>query len=457
MSKPAARAFALPIALALAGAAALVPAAAHAVESGQVGVLPTWAVSGSSGAYTATPTFPASTGFPATTVTSTGSTLASPSGVTAFLGAGTDFGAEYGTTRSQPYLTLSPAGSSNSVTDISFDGAPPSGWGFALGDIDADWAFIQAFSDAAQTSPLPPAAVGFRSTGNYCAATPKPGACAGGPFTDAPVWVTAPESFDGIDYVPGTLRGNSLPGSPATTRDTAGAYGWFQPDATVRSIRITFGIRDGFPTAQLWLASPAPKVVITGTVTTPDPPAGLVVPEGTTVQIEDPDGTPLLDIEDQPLTVPVDPETGTYTVELEQSEAGYVAEVIVPTGYVAPEPVPLPGLPEDPETLEATAPPVVIEPVVTPTPTPTPTLTPTPTPTPTPTATPSATPSPASPTASPASPTASPASPTASPAGAPQLAESGASGGPQVALSAGALVAAGLVFATVGGIRARRC
>src|SRR6478736_5896686 len=268
MPKPGARAMLLSLALALAGAVALTPSAASAVGSGQVGVFPTWTVSGSSGAYTATPTFPASAGFPATTVTSTGSTLASPSGVTAFLGAGTDFGAEYGTSRSQPYLTLSPAGSSNSVTSISVAGAPPAGWGFALGDIDADWAFIQVFSDAAQTSPLPLASLGFQSAGNYCTATPKPGACTSGPYTDAPVWVTAPETFDGISYVPGTLRGNSMPGAPAVTRDTAGAYGWFQPDPAVRSIRITFGIRDGFPTAQLWLASPAPKVVITGTVTT---------------------------------------------------------------------------------------------------------------------------------------------------------------------------------------------
>jgi len=409
MPKPALRALLMSTALALAGAVALAPAAG-AVEPGQVGVFPVWSVSGASGAFTATPTFPASAGFPATTVTSTGSTLASPSGVTAFLGAGTDFGAEYGTSRSQPYLTLAPAGTSNSVTDIRFDGAPPAGWGFALGDVDADWAFIQVFSDAAQTMPLPVSAAGFQSAGNYCAATPKPGACTNAPYTDAPVWVTAPETFDGIDYVPGTLRGNSMPGAPSATRDTAGAYGWFQPDASVRGIRITFGIRDGFPTAQLWLAAPAPKVVITGTVTTPDAPAGAAAPAGTAVQIEQPNGEPLLDIEDQPLTVPVDPATGTYTVELEQSEAGYLAEVIVPPGYVVPDPVPLPGLPDDPETLAAAAPPVIIEPVA---------VTPTPEP---------------------------PAPPAPAPAAAPQLAESGGSADPVLLGIAGALVAAGLAL-----------
>ena len=283
-----------------------------------------------------------------------------------------------------PTSRCSPAGSGNSVTSLSFDGAPPAGWGFALGDIDADWAYIEAFSAPDLSAPLPLTALGFQSAGNYCNASPRPGACANPPYTDAPVWVTAPESFDGIDYIPGTLRGNSLPGAPAATRDTSGAYAWFQPDASVRSIRITFGIRDGAPTAQLWLASPAPKVVITGTVTTPDAPAGSLAPEGTVVQIQQPDGEPLLDIEDQPLTVPVDPATGEYTVELEQAEAGYQAAVIVPPGYTAPAPVPLPGLPEDPETLTATAPVIVIEPTpATPSPssdTPAPAVVPEPTP-----------------------------------------------------------------------------
>jgi hypothetical protein len=408
MPKPAVRMLLMSTALALASVVTLTPGAG-AVEPGQVGVFPTWSVSGSSGAFTATPAFAASAGFPATTVTSTGSTLGSPSGVTAFLGAGTDFGAEYGTSRSQPYLTLAPAGTSNSVTDITFDGAPPAGWGFALGDIDADWAFIQAFSDTAQTASLPITALGFQSAGNYCAATPKPGACTSAPYTDAPVWVTAPETFDGINYVPGTLRGNSMPGAPGATRDTAGAYGWFQPDASVRSIRITFGIRDGFPTAQLWLASPAPKVVISGTVTTSDAAA---VPAGTVVQIEQPNGEPVLDIEDQPLTVPVDPATGAYTVELEQSEAGYLAAVIVPPGFVTPDPVPLPGLPDDPATLAATAPPVVIQPVV---------VTPTPEP--------------------------SAPAPAPAPAAGPQLAESGGSADPLLLAIASALLAAGLAFA----------
>ncbi|MFK4837086.1 hypothetical protein ACI3KY_15280 [Microbacterium sp. ZW T2_14] len=365
MPQPTARASMTVTVIAVAAALSVAPGAALAVEPDEVGVFPTWSVSGSSGAFSATPTFPASAGFPATTLTSTGSTLASPSGVTAFLGAGTDFGAEYGTTRSQPYLTLSPAGSANSETTISFDGAPPAGWGFTLGDIDADWAYIEAFSTPGLSGPLPFTSLGFQSAGNYCNASPRPGACANPPYTDVPVWVTAPEFFDGTNYTPGTLRGNSLPGAPAATRDTSGAYAWFQPDPSVRSIRITFGIRDGSPSGQLWLAAPAPKVVITGTVTTPGAPAGALAPEGTVVQILEADGEPVLDIEDQPLTVPVDSATGSYTVELEQAEAGYQGAVIVPPGYIAPAPVALPGLPDDPETLTAIAPAIVVEAVPT--------------------------------------------------------------------------------------------
>ena len=84
-------------------------AAALAVDSGQVGVFPSWTVSGVTGAFTAAPAFPDAAGFPATSLTTTSTTLASPSGVTAFLGAGTAFGTEYGSTRAQPYLTIAPA------------------------------------------------------------------------------------------------------------------------------------------------------------------------------------------------------------------------------------------------------------------------------------------------------------------------------------------------------------
>lgn len=354
--------------VAVAGVITLVTALpAAAVDPDEIGVFPKWTVSGSAGAFTATPAFPASAGFPATTVTSTGTTLAAPSGVTAFLGATTDFGAEFGSTRAQPYLTLAPAaGQTNSVTTLTFASPPPDGWGFALGDVDADWSFIQAYAGPGLTNPVSVADLGYRSSGNYCNNSPKPGSCAAGPYTDAPVWVTAPELFDGTNYVPGTLRGNSLPGSPAATRDTSGAYAWFVPTVPITTLRITFGIREGFPTQQLWLASPAPKVVVSGVVTSPDAPSGQSAPPGTSIQISDANGEPLQGLDDQPLQVPVDPTTGTYTVELEQAADGYEAVVVPPPGFTAPPPFEIPGEPDTPGGTGATAPPVEIAAVATP-------------------------------------------------------------------------------------------
>lgn len=348
-------------------AALAVPTQANALDPAEIGVFPSWAVAGSSGAYSATPMFPASAGFPATTVTSTGTTLAAPTGVSAFLGASTAFGAEYGSTRSQPYLNLAPAaGLTNSVTTISFASPPPAGWGFALGDVDADWSFIQAFAGPGLTNPVSVAGIGYQGSGNYCTNSPRPSTCGPAPYTDEPVWVTATETFDGITYTPGTLRGNSLPGAPLATRDTSGAYAWFSPSVPIQTLQIIFGVREGFPTTQLWLASPAPKVIVTGTVSTSDAPAGQVVPPATTVQVNDAAGTPLQGIDEQPLRVPVDPVTGAYSVELEQAADGYQLVVIPPAGYTAPAPIAVPGVPDDPATLTATAPPIVIA-AVTPT------------------------------------------------------------------------------------------
>jgi len=115
--------------------------------------------------------------------------------------------------------------------------------------------------------------------------------------------------------------------------------------------------------------------------------------------------------------VPVDPATGTYTIELPQAEEGYIATVIVPPDFVAPDPVPLPGLPDDPETLVATAPPIVIVPMA---------VTPPPEP--------------------PAPPAPQPPAPAPAPAAGPQLAESGGSVDPVLLGLACTLLAAGLML-----------
>lgn len=325
----------------LAGALALVGTPASAVLPDQVGVFPTWSIAGGTGAYTATATFPTSAGFAPVSVTSNATTVTGPSGVTGFLGASTAFGQDFGSTRSQPYLNISTAaGQANSTTTLTFTGPQPDGWGFALGDIDADWVFIRAWADPGRTTALAPAELGFQSAGNYCTNVPRPGSCSAGPYTDQPVWVTAPETFDGVDYVPGTLRGNSLPGSPAPGLDTSGAYGWFTPTTDVAVIELLYGARSGFPIFQLWLASPAPKATITGTVELPDQPAGTPIPPETVVQLNNEDGTPVLNAEELPVQAPVAPD-GTFTIVTEQRPADdpYQLAVVPPPGYSAPPPI----------------------------------------------------------------------------------------------------------------------
>lgn len=348
--------------------------AASAVPAGDVGVYPAWQTAGSAGAFTGSATFSPSTGFPGATFTSNSTTLKAPSGESAWLGASTGFGQEFGSSRSQPYLYLSPAaGQTPSTTVLTFDGQPPAGWGLALGDIDADW--VQLIPRDAAGAPLAPSTLNPQDTSgtpllNYCNnAVPKPSTCAGpGPFLDHPWWVgDVPSAVPGSPtvYPPGSVVGNGP--------DTVGSYDWFKPSAAVRSIDIIFTVNSGFPIYQLWLAAPAPAVTITGSVTIPDAP-GAPIPDGTVVQLNSQDGTPVLDIEDKPVVAPVAPD-GSFEIESEQRDF-YEIAVVPPAGYTAPPPVLVAA-----NVPTVVAPPLVVAPVVT---------TPTPTPTPTSSASPSA-------------------------------------------------------------------
>lgn len=327
---------------------------AAALPDDQFGVYPAWSLSGSSGAFVATPTFPASAAFPATTVTSNATSVQGPSGATNFYNATTAFGTEFGTSRNQPYLTIgTAAGQTPSTTTIEFAADPPAGWGFALGDIDADWVFVRAWSDAAATSPLTVAQLGFESAGNSCIGSPRPSACSTpGLLFESPAWVTANELFDGVNYVPGTLRGSTLRSGSVTTLDSAGAYGWFRPTVPVRRIELLFGPRDGFPTYSLTMAAPAPKVTITGTI---EVAGGAAVPSGTTIALQNDDGTAVLDLIGEPLTVPVAAD-GTYTIETEQRDA-YLLDPVPPPGFTDP-----PAFEVGADAAEVTADPVAIAP-----------------------------------------------------------------------------------------------
>lgn len=334
------------IPLILAGALALVgvgAGAAGAVPAGTIGTYPTWTVGGTANAFSATAAF-ASPSLPDPAITSDSAALQSASGASAFLGPGTSFGQEFGTTRSQPYLTLRPRSGSPAPTPPSVGTPPPStttidfgatapaaGWGFALGDIDADWVFVRAYD--ANGVQLPVSALGERAVGNYCDSTPRPSACTGtvAPY-DVPNWVTTPTTVaygaSSITWAPGTVYGN--------VADTAGAYAWFTPDAAVRRIVLSYGALSGSPVFQLWVSQPAPVTTISGTVSLGDRP-GAAVPPGTAVQLDDADGTPVTALDGDPVQVPVDAQ-GAYAIETEQRDA-YRLTVIPPAGYAAPAPI----------------------------------------------------------------------------------------------------------------------
>lgn len=349
-----------------------VPVAASAVPPGTIGTYPTWNVTGSAGSFSGTANF-ASPSMPNPTVQTNSSSVSTPSGESAYLGANTGFGQDFGSTRKQPYLTLRANGTgpaptppstttpAPSLTTIDFGAAGPApGWGFVLGDIDADWVFVRGYD--ATGAQLPVSALGMQSTGNYCEnASPKPSVCSGtaAPF-DVPNWVpgpnnvTVPYGSSSISYAPGTVYGN--------VSDTSGAYIWFTPTAAVTKITLLYGALNGSPNYQLWLAQPAPMTTITGTVVVP----GGSVPPDTSVQVNDADGTPVEALTGDPLTVPVQPD-GSFSIETEQ-RPDYQLVVVPPAGFDAPPPVIVPAT-----SASVVAPTMTVTPVAS-TPTPTPTV-----------------------------------------------------------------------------------
>jgi hypothetical protein len=229
-------------------------------------------------------------GFPVAATTSTATALTTPSGASAFLGGGTAFGQVFGSSQGQPYVNVSTAASfAASTTKLSFaTPTPAAGWGFALGDVDADAVRVTAVD--ANGNAVPVADLGFQGTFNYCVNTPRPGSCTGaGPFTDVPVWT------------PGTatLTGNGP--------DTLGATGWFRPSVALSSLTLTFTRQTGSPIFQLWLAALA--VPLTGHVdgiTPADPPPA----PGVVLDLQHPDHSAVVDPAGDPVTTKTDSHGG---------------------------------------------------------------------------------------------------------------------------------------------------
>lgn len=249
------------------------------------------------------------TGFPDAALTST-STSVTPA-ASAFLNRDTPFGAVYGSSRGQNYLGLRTAqGGADSLTTLAFPSPAPVGWGFALGDVDADT--VRVTATGAGGEPLTAAQLGFQSSFNYCTGTPRPSCAVGSaPFTDQPVW----------NADTATLVGNG--------RDTSGASGWFRPTVPVRSLSLTFHVQTGVPAYQLWAA--VPTADISGRIT-----SDCGIPPGTRAELRTEAGVPVRDSSGGPVTAPVDAD-GTFSFT-GVATAHYQVVVPVPEGYTASGP-----------------------------------------------------------------------------------------------------------------------
>ena len=312
---------ALAIVLALSSSAS---ASADSAPPGTIGSFPVWSLATSSvpgETFQGAATFTPAAAFPATSWITNSATTKVPSGDSAFLGSSTGFGQTFGSSRAQPYLYLSPAASGPSTTTITFAGAPPAGWGFAVGDIDAD--FVEIVPRDSSNSVLPGSALGAQDTGgtpllNYCNNSPKPSSCGIGPFTDAPLWYPTGTTIGATTFTTPLVVGN--------VADTSGAYDWFLPSTAVRSLTFVFHVQSGFPIFQVWLAALATASTITGTV---HPTDGGPVPAGTAVDLEQSNGIPVLDIQGGPVDTPVNTD-GTYSLSTE--EGSYELAFTVPPG-----------------------------------------------------------------------------------------------------------------------------
>jgi len=135
------------------------------------------------------------TGFPDATITTDNTGASIASGRSAFLGASTGFGKQFGSSRQQPYITIASLGQQAddfSTTTISFADSTPAGWGIAFGDIDADYVTMTATGPGGAVTPEQFGAQDSMAGDdylNYCRdASPRPGSCttAQAPYYDYP-------------------------------------------------------------------------------------------------------------------------------------------------------------------------------------------------------------------------------------------------------------------------------
>lgn len=260
-------------------------------------------------------------------------------GQQAFLGAQTGFGQKFGSSRYQSYLTIGLAPTippathgADSITTVTLP-ALPVGWGFAVGDIDADMVTIGAVGGgsggggALTAAELNPQDTGGIPKLNYCDnASPKPSSCGTGTsFPDTPWWCAVPAPAPCNPAAPPlTVVGNGV--------DTAGAYDWFVPTVSVTTLTLTYHWLSGIPSFQLWIVVPAPAATVSGHVVLTD---GTAPPAGTTLELDHADGTPVLDLTDAPVTIPVASD-GTFSFAVEFGDYRVILDP--PPGYQDADP-----------------------------------------------------------------------------------------------------------------------
>lgn len=222
--------------------AGLLLAPAHAVDG--TGTYSTW-TNRSTTPDSFAGAFP-STSFPSSVAAAQpiGGSITHVAGITSAssttLTGATPFGARFGTSSRQQYLTINGVTNTGQVAavTITFASPAPAGrWGFALGDVDVESVTISGTAGDGTTA-LTASDLGWQGAFNYAPSG-----------TDLPTW-----------------SGMTLTGT--NTGDTAGASGWFTPTVDVSEVTLEQrALTSGSPAYQLWIATddtepaPAPAVV----------------------------------------------------------------------------------------------------------------------------------------------------------------------------------------------------
>lgn len=238
----------------LVAAVLLAPSVVIAVGSSSAVAAPSdgyadWTFGGTNRNFQGTVSLP--DGFPDVSFTSDSRTPPSPplpSGASSWLPAGSPFGAAFGSSEGKRYVSLRPNadGTPANPSTTTYDFASPtptSGWGFALGDIDAETLTVSA-SDAAG-DPVSAAGLGLQGAFNYCDASPRSSGCSGVTVFEVPVTSTTATAVSATNP--------DCPANPDEC-DTQGSAVWFSPTVPLSSLTVTSTWKAGLPVYQTWFA-----------------------------------------------------------------------------------------------------------------------------------------------------------------------------------------------------------